>query len=540
MSSSCRSVIICCNAYPPKFIGGAELIAHYQAKELIKQGHRVVVLAAETYSVNKQYEFYEDSFEGITVYRIRMDFDNFDISYVNFFNNHVNKAFEMLVDKYNADVLHAHNLIGLSLGIFDIAKKRGMKTVLTLHDHWGYCLKNTILHSSGNICTDTSHCTDCLPALTGGGINIPLKFRKDYFKHIYDKIDVLISPSQYLADGYEKNFITNRKVNVIWNGIDVDKYKQIKKKPSNKIRFTYIGYLGHHKGIQVFLDAAKMSKYRDKIEINFAGSGENVEAYQDFVKNNGLADTVNFLGRVPNSEIMQVYEKTDVYVLASIWPENQPVSITEAMSCGIPVITSDIGGSVELVEDGVTGFHFKAGSAADLAAKMDYFAENPEKISEFGRNGLQKIEPFTFSEQVKKIVAKYNEDSSFVPVHSRKVKIAVVGKTVPDNISSGLCNSAEFYKIDWMWDDLLKIDIIVLLEDSGLSADDLFSLIRTSSAAVIVPESNSDMTTLVKKYNCGLYYVNAHNIYKYLEYLLTNNFQLRSLQYRANVLLGNK
>ena len=51
-----------------------------------------------------------------------------------------------------------------------------------------------------------------------------------------------------------------------------------------------------------------------------------------------------------------MFRETDVLVLPSIWPENQPVSITEAMATKTPVIASDMGGIPELIEDGVSGW----------------------------------------------------------------------------------------------------------------------------------------------------------------------------------------
>ena len=95
----------------------------------------------------------------------------------------------------------------------------------------------------------------------------------------------------------------------------------------------------------------------------------------------GLNDSVRFWGKI--KDITDAYAQTDVLILPSIWPENQPVTITEAMAAKIPVIASNSGGIPELVDDEKTGLLFEAGNAQDLARKMLNIIQNPEKIELF-------------------------------------------------------------------------------------------------------------------------------------------------------------
>ena len=110
---------------------------------------------------------------------------------------------------------------------------------------------------------------------------------------------------------------------------------------------------------------------------------------------------VKFWGKIPNIE--EAYAHTDVFVLPSIWPENQPVTITEAMAAHIPVIASDCGGIPELIENGKTGFLFAPGNAMDLAAKMDELIHHPGKMQLFGDAGYHKIKNFTITLRCKRL-----------------------------------------------------------------------------------------------------------------------------------------
>src|SRR5208337_832744 len=117
----------------------------------------------------------------------------------------------------------------------------------------------------------------------------------------------------------------------------------------------FIGYLGEHKGVHVLINALRRIDKR-RMTLNIAGDGALMDTYRQQVRSLGLEDTVKFWGKV--ADIERIYAQTDVLILPSIWPENQPLTIIEAMSSGIPVIASDIGGIPELVDDGIDGYLF--------------------------------------------------------------------------------------------------------------------------------------------------------------------------------------
>ncbi len=96
-------------------------------------------------------------------------------------------------------------------------------------------------------------------------------------------------------------------------------------------------------------------------------------------------------------------------ILASVWPENYPVSIAEAMASGIPVVASDIGGIRELVEHGRTGLLSPPKDIGKLAENIEYLTSSPQEIKRMGENGLNKIKNFDLTNQTKLIIEKYNE-----------------------------------------------------------------------------------------------------------------------------------
>ena len=134
------------------------------------------------------------------------------------------------------------------------------------------------------------------------------------------------------------------------------------------------------------------------------------------LKAHGFKDYVQFWGKIDNSQIEKVYRETDVLILPSVWPENQPVSITEAMAARIPVIASRIGGIPELVDDEKTGYLFEPGNPRDLALKMSTCIADPDHLKVLGENGYTKIAALTFENQVAVIARLYERDQ---PIYRR-------------------------------------------------------------------------------------------------------------------------
>ena len=104
-----------------------------------------------------------------------------------------------------------------------------------------------------------------------------------------------------------------------------------------------------------------------------------------------------------------MYRETDVQILASVWPENQPVSITESMACHTPVIATRLGGSPELVRDNLTGYLVDPGSPASLAEAMCRFLDFPLDICAFGERAAHIISTNTLANQVGRIVDLYEQ-----------------------------------------------------------------------------------------------------------------------------------
>ncbi len=403
------------NAYPPTVHGGAELIAHFHAKTLRRSGHDVEAFAGRYCTVpTPVLRVARSSFEGVPVRQIAIHRKSPTEGADRFYNPQVEELFATTLAELRPDVVHFHNILGLSTGIIGQAKRSGAKTVVTVHDPWAFCLKGTLLRNDNQVCQDYSQCDQCQAFFRDErGRAIPTRLRNDFLRQQFAAADVIVSPSQYLARRYLAAGFAADRVQVVGNGADIARYAGLRKTPAadGTTRFTFIGYLGRHKGVESLLHALEQLPIDSGAVMNFVGGGELDDRVLAAVA--ALADRCRIIpwGRIPNHRLEEVLAQTDVLISCSICAENQPGTILEAMATATPVIASRLGGNVELVDDGRTGLLFEAGNAPALAQRMMHFALNPGQIPSMGQAARAKVDGFSFENQAETLLDLYCEPS---------------------------------------------------------------------------------------------------------------------------------
>lgn len=409
-------ILICSNAYPPHFIGGAELMAHEQAKSLSRLGHEVRVFAGELGSSRPRHARMDDVHDGLSVHRVATVPEDYSPEFLNFLHPVVDDHFSAVLREFAPDIVHCHNLLGLSAKLPILARRHGARTICTLHDFWGFCLRNTAIRADGRPCDDTSQCRSCLPRIHDGRrLRVPMRFRKDFMRLALEHVDRFVTPSRYIADRYAWAGLPSDRLTVIPNGIDVGRFR-----PSatlsvhDDVRITYVGYFGAHKGVATLLDALSLLSLSlpeggPRVTLQLAGEGPERDAYLTRIEALGLGDRVDFLGKVRPADMPGVYARSDIVVLPSIWDENQPVCLMEAMAAGLPVVASRKGGIPELIDHGVNGLMFAAGDAQDLAVQLAKLIADPGLRRAAGQAGRRRVEECSHDRQARRQVELYDE-----------------------------------------------------------------------------------------------------------------------------------
>lgn len=173
-------------------------------------------------------------------------------------------------------------------------------------------------------------------------------------------------------------------------GVNLEDYPCQTYPQEGPVRFLFVGRVMHEKGVDELFAAAKRmkQKYGDGVEFHIVGSFE--EAYKPVMDELEQAGVVKYHGY--QSDIKSFYAMASCIVLPS-YHEGMSNVLLEAAASGRPLITSDIPGCREAVENGVSGYLRPIKDADALYAAMQHFAELPEGWrAEMGRCGRDRME----------------------------------------------------------------------------------------------------------------------------------------------------
>jgi len=157
----------------------------------------------------------------------------------------------------------------------------------------------------------------------------------------------------------------------------------------DKFIFLFLGKLTKTKGTLYLIDAFnKLSREYESVDLILVGDGapSTVEDIKDKAKDN---KRIYFLGKKPVNEIKNYYISCDVFVMPSL-SEGFGIANLEAMACGKPVISTKVGGIVDVVVDGKTGLLIEPANSNELYLAMKKFLESPELITEMGKEARER------------------------------------------------------------------------------------------------------------------------------------------------------
>lgn len=249
-----------------------------------------------------------------------------------------------------------------------------------------FCIRRAIKKFQPNTIIsylDTPSIIACLIRLTGLKFKLIVSERnttqinnlKEKIKFLFFKVaDVIITNSFSQKEFISKNYPSlNEKTNVITNFVDLDFFKNDIKYNRNKIpKILVIASIWPSKNTLLFIDALKILDEKGfQFELIWYGKdNSNIDYFNQCflkIKNYNLSNKVFLLDKT--SDILKEYLKADFFCLPSLY-EGTPNVICEAISCGLPVVCSDVCDNSIYVQEGINGFLFDPKSTVRIAEKI--------------------------------------------------------------------------------------------------------------------------------------------------------------------------
>ena len=169
------------------------------------------------------------------------------------------------------------------------------------------------------------------------------------------KADIVITPSRHLSNVVKNWGVKADKLKVIYNGTRITN-NEFSKSNSNIIKLITVGRLAPWKNVNTIIEAVHLLKNQDlKINLIIVGSGPEDLDLKKQVNNLNLTNEVIFTGQKKYSDLKEYYKSADIYIQASGY-EGLPHVLLEAINFNLAIISTPIGGTNEILQDGKNGF----------------------------------------------------------------------------------------------------------------------------------------------------------------------------------------
>jgi glycosyltransferase involved in cell wall biosynthesis len=413
-------ILLAVHAFPPRSTAGVEVYTLRLAKALRARGHDVLVLTAVHDLAQAPYSVHRRVYEGVPLAEV-VNVHHHGTLERTYDDPQLVRAVLPLLQELRPEVVHIQHLLNLSSGLVSAVRAQGARVLFTVHDYWLTCARDGLrMREDLSVCTIVDHavCATCLegspylvPVLQRGlaraarglgagrylhrihdaaprateavlgllrrrsppppALGHDLDRRAAMLRAAMDGIDLLLAPTSFARDRILEMGVPAEKVRLFPYG--VLERPAVARPAGARRRFAFIGTLAPHKGAHVLIEAFG-GVHTPGITLDIHGSLTVQPSYAARLQAAARADArIRFRGPFPEGMQARIFEDIDVLVVPSVWWENSPITVLEALGAGRAVIASRTGGVPDLLPDGA-GLLVPPGDAAALRAALSAVA----------------------------------------------------------------------------------------------------------------------------------------------------------------------
>lgn len=372
------------NLFPPYAKGGTEAVVQQTIDLLQAAGHAVVLITTEPKQRSGQPWTIEQR-GRLVIYRFRprnvyyytegatkpvlakLLWHAMDVN-----NTADGRTLKRILQQERPDLVHSHNLKGMSYTLPSVCARLGIPYVHTLHNY-------QLLHPYG-----TFRLSDHPPLFQPRILAVAYQ---RWCRWQFRTVAGVISPSRLPLEMHQRvGFFRQSRTAIIPSPINlptnVPPYSR-----SGPLRLAYIGALEEIKGIRSLLQAVR-NLPAECYQLDIYGQGTLVDQMKKIA---AAAPHIRFLGYLDDKDALGMY---DGLVFPSICYETQGLAMAEALARGTPVIAANIGSVPETVTDRVNGFLYPSGSVSALTALLQHLVDHPQEIEDMRPAALTSAKRF--------------------------------------------------------------------------------------------------------------------------------------------------
>ena len=379
--------------FAPDSFGGATCVAEQLSAELARLPQTGVAVFAGTHdpeTAPNSLQCYE--WDKIPVFAARLPTGG--TARDDYENPAMARLFEEVLDCVRPDIVHFHSIQMLSAKLARVCQERRVPYVITLHDAWWICERQFMVTGAGHYChqagVDPLKCVGCT-ANAG--------FSMKRFNHLWEILSGaahLLAPSAFFRDLYIQTGVDPGLISVNKNGVmrrGSTRHPARKEPSGNRVTFAFAGGRAVHKGyfwLREIFREIRESNFRLKIvDLERKFGGRSV-----FAKEWSTAGEVKIAEPYTQETIDDFYSGVDVLLFPSLWKESFGLTVREALLRDIWVISTDCGGPVEDLRDGVNSTIVPMGDTTAFREAIRSILLQPERLNSYSNPHKSEIRFF--------------------------------------------------------------------------------------------------------------------------------------------------
>lgn len=417
-------ILLAVHQFFPEFRAGTETLTRRTAEELQRRGHQVWILAAGPHDPQAPL-CRRELWQGLQLIRLNPSPEASPFTggvAQSFRRPELQKYFTALLRELRPDLLHLFHLRRHTLSLADAARACGVPLVASLTDYWLACPTGQLQFPEQLPCagprSDSANCVQHLAALLFSplawlplpvwrwlvalmrplrtGPVAALRRRPVVMAQMLASCERVLVPSALMWGTFEQLGFNTRRFALCPYGISLEGLEaEPPRQPwvglqHRPLRIGFIGSFNRAKGVHVLLEAVGLLSSDLPLEVLLYGNLSDDPAYAAQIQKQASAlPQVKWSGVFGSEQVFSVLAGLDLLVVPSLWRENAPLIVLQALASGLPLLLSDVEGMADQVKPDVNALLFPAGNSAALAALLEDLIKDPQRLSALvNRGGL--------------------------------------------------------------------------------------------------------------------------------------------------------